>query len=148
MENKTYTQEDLDNIVSKAKANWQAKVERDYMPKTEYEILNHKHNELLSSVSKNTMKTEFLKRNGNEEAFEDFYNLSKEHLSSVDEKDLDKAFEDLSKTKTWAFNKEATKEEAPLTKNSNDPIVKQMLGKDDTTLNDELYEGTIYKIQN
>lgn len=145
---KIYTQEDLDNIVAKAKENMRVKFERDFIPKTEYDALTNKHNELLSSGKKQQIKNEFLKRNGNDDAFEDFYNVSKEHLNNTDEKDLDKTFESLSTEKKWAFNQEdKSAQQFNANQSFTDPIINEMNGGTGVK-NDELYEGTIYKINN
>lgn len=107
---KKYTQEDVDNIVSKAKENMKKK-----MVDTEtYEKLLNEYQTLKNNVRSKEIKEVYLNQGGRQEYFDDFMNLNK---SLFEVEDVQVAMKEKTLKHSWAFaeaittSKETKKEE-------------------------------------
>lgn len=129
MENELkYTQEDVDNIVEKAKSNLSAKFEKTHISREEFNELQNKYNDLLNQDKTSFIQNKFLESNGNSNAFNDFLAANND-LLALSKEDIEKKFDEVKNAKPYFFN-----QNQPV-----DNITKNMLNK-----SDDLVEGTIY----
>lgn len=142
MSEKIYTQEDMDNIVSKVKSKQEAKYEKTHISLTEYNKLQEQYNQLLEQNKVNNFKEQYMNHGGNPEAYNDFIASNKEIVSLEGEK-LEAEFVKLRESKPFYFNSKQPPHENQVTAPSDNDIVKELYQED----NSHLIEGTIYKKQ-
>ncbi|WP_300351206.1 hypothetical protein [Clostridium sp.] len=83
-----YTQEDLDNIVSKVKAKYDEK----YISRDTYDLLQSDYNKLK-------VKETFITNGGDKSKFDDFYKLEQDNLTNLTEKGTEKYFNEVKQSK-------------------------------------------------
>lgn len=127
MSEKIYSQDDFDNIVSKAKENIENKLKKNYVEKSEYERLSNEYHTLRNNVRSKEIKEYYISNGGREAYFNDFMELNKD-LFEV--QDLKESFKDKTKKHSWAF--------------MNDNIQKEETQKEDSQEFD-LYDYSNYK---
>ncbi len=125
-----YTQEDLDNIVSKVKAKYDEK----YISRDTYDLLQSDYNKLK-------VKETFITNGGDKSKFDDFYKLEQDNLTNLTEKGTEKYFNEVKQSKGWAFSSSST--DTTVKEPNDTSVVKDLLDTDD-----ELVEGTIYHNSN
>ena len=91
-DNKTYTQEELDQAIAGAKSRWEKKLERDYIAKSEYDNLKNQLDNANLQIRTPKIKEKYLSAGGNELAFNDFIKLNDNLLGIEDQQQLDNAF--------------------------------------------------------
>lgn len=109
MSEKIYSQEDFDNIVSKAKENIENKLRKNYVEKSEYEKLSNEYATLRNNVRSKEIKETYLSNGGREAYFEDFMALNKDLFEA---QDLKATFKDKTMKHSWAFMKENIQQES------------------------------------
>lgn len=129
MEDLKYTQEDVDNIVEKAKTNLSAKFEKTHISREEYNSLQAKYNDLLNQDKTNFIQNKFNQSGGNSNAFDDFMAANKQ-LLDLSKEDIEKEFDNVVNSKPYYFNQQK----------QTDTITKNMFNE-----NSDLIAGTIYK---
>ena len=65
-DNKTYTQEELDQAIAGAKSRWEKKLERDYIAKSEYDNLKSQLDNANLQIRTPKIKEKYLSAGGNE----------------------------------------------------------------------------------
>lgn len=143
MSEKVYTQEDLDNIVSKSKENLENKYSKTHIPMGEYEALKNENLQFKASAKKNEFKEVFIKNNGNPSAFDDFYGVEKDNISKIADGGTDNYFKEISAKKSFYFNNgnQVQQGQSQLSE-TEDALIKAALGNG--TTNNELFGDTIY----
>lgn len=109
MSEKIYSQEDFDNIVSKAKENIENKLRKNYVEKSEYEKLSNEYATLRNNVRSKEIKETYLSNGGREAYFEDFMALNKDLFEA---QDLKATFKDKTMKHSWAFMKDNVEKES------------------------------------
>lgn len=104
VEVKTYSQEEFDNAIASAKKRVEAKFEKAYVSKEEYDNLSAKYTELEHSAKQPYIKDAFEKLGGRKEAFNDFIKLNP-NLYDTEIKDLESVIGETSKNSPYMFNK-------------------------------------------
>lgn len=136
MEEKIYTQEDVDAIVDKVKARLEKELSsvkelNTNLAKSNEELLAYK--DKFADVS---LKSEFVKRGGNEAAWDDFKALNG-GLLELSSEELDKELESIKQSKPYYFNG-VEQNSVKLDYNGE---LKDLFGDADNSL----IEGTIYR---
>lgn len=103
MSEKIYSQDDFDNIVSKAKENIENKLRKNYVEKAEYEKLVNEYTTLRNNIRVKEIKDTYSANGGREAYFNDFMELNKD-LFQVE--DLSSAFKEKVLKHSWAFMNE------------------------------------------
>lgn len=101
--NKIYFQDDVDNIVSRSKETLTEKYNKNYVSKSEYDLIQSEYNNLVKDVKTRAIKDEFLKNGGNEKYFDDYLKLNNQ-LMDLGEKELTKQIQETTQKNSWAFN--------------------------------------------
>lgn len=117
MSEKLYSQEDFDNIVSKAKENIENKLRKNYVDKSEYEKLEQEYKTLRNNVRSKEIKETYLSNGGREAYFNDFMELNKDLF---DQEDIKGAFKEKAKKHSWAFMEDNTTKQEDSTKDNKD----------------------------
>lgn len=127
MSEKIYSQDDFDNIVSKAKENIENKLKKNYVEKSEYERLSNEYITLRNNVRSKEIKEYYISNGGRDAYFNDFMELNKDLFET---QDLKESFKEKTKKHSWAF--------------MNDNIQKEDNSKEDNQEFD-LYDYSSYK---
>lgn len=148
METKTYTQEQVNEIVESVKARQQEKfakkIENSYVELNKYNELQSKLSDLEISNKSNSFKDTFISNGGNSNAYNDFISINKDILNLEQEEQI-KKLNEIREQKPYFFNGDTNIQEPisnhkPITNGSE--IVEQMLKQENKQ---ERIEGTIYK---
>lgn len=139
---KVYTQDQLDDIVETSKRNYMEKVSKTHVVKTDYDMLLTEKQSLEGDIYKNSVKDNFLKRNGREDAFEDFFKVEGDNFKDLDSKKIDKFMDKVSADKQYYFSKHETS-----VTEHDEQLLGSMLSANGNMGNDnrDLHPGTIYK---
>lgn len=108
MSEKIYSQDDFDNIVSKAKENIENKLKKNYVEKSEYERLSNEYITLRNNVRSKEIKEYYISNGGRDAYFNDFMELNKDLFEA---QDLKESFKDKTKKHSWAFMNDNTQKE-------------------------------------
>lgn len=100
---KIYFQDDVDNIVNKSKETLTDKYNKNFVSKTEYDLLQSEHNNLIKENKLKAIKDEFVKNGGNENYFKDYMDINK-HLMELNDETLAKQVAESTNKQVWAFN--------------------------------------------
>lgn len=147
METKTYTQEQVNEIVEQVKTRQQEKfakkIENSYVELDKYNELQTKLSDLELSNKSNSFRDTFISNGGNSNAYNDFINLNKDILNLDNEAQI-KKLNEIKENKPYFFvndkQNEVVSDYKPIS-NSNE-VVKEMLSQSNTQ---KRIEGTIYK---
>lgn len=106
MENteKVYTQEEVDNIIKKAKENQQSQFERKYISKEEYGLLENKYNDLVKTIKSDSIKVAFKNLGGLESSFDDMLALNPNLLNLEDNQQLNSELSKIKEHKPYFFD--------------------------------------------
>lgn len=99
---KVYFQQDMDNIVAKAKASEKERVEKNFISKTDYEVLNSEYNNLKKEVKQNEILNNFKALGGNEKNFKDFMKIHND-LFETESKDIQAVMKTKLTESAWAL---------------------------------------------
>lgn len=99
---KIYFQNDVDNIVVKKETSLKEKFEKNFISKTDYDLLQSEHNNLLKDIKTKAIKDEFLKNGGNENYFNDYLKLNNQLMELEGEK-LTQSVKQTQNQNSWAF---------------------------------------------
>lgn len=102
-DNKTYTQDELDQAIAGAKSRWEKKLERDYIAKSEYDNLKSQLDNANLQIRVPKIKERYLNAGGNELAFNDFIKLNDNLLGIEDQQTLDNAFNECISKQSYMF---------------------------------------------
>lgn len=102
---KIYFQDDVDSIVTKKEYSLKEKFERNFVSKTDYDLLHSEHNTLLKNIKKEAIKKEFLNNGGNEKYFDDYMNLN-QNLMDMEGKDINSHIKSSAQRNPWAFSEQ------------------------------------------
>ena len=127
-DNKTYTQEELDQAIAGAKSRWEKKLERDYIAKSEYDNLKSQFNLQIRTPK---IKEKYLSAGGNELAFDGFIKLNDNLLGIEDQQQLDNAFNECINKQSYMFK--------PKKVNVNTPISETHIE------NEHFIKGTLFR---
>lgn len=100
---KIYFQNDVDNIVFKKENSLKEKFEKNYILKTDYDLLQSEHNNLVKDIKTKNIKDQFIKNGGNENYFDDYMKINST-LMDLEEKQINEHIVNTQKTNSWAFN--------------------------------------------
>lgn len=100
---KVYFQDDVDNIVAKSKDTLIEKYSRNYVAKSDYDLIQSEYNTLLKDVKTREIKDEFIKMGGNEKYFDDYIKINS-NLMDLTPQELSKSMKETTTKNTWAFN--------------------------------------------
>lgn len=147
MSDKTYTQEQVNEIVEQVKTRQQEKfakkIENSYVELDKYNELQTKFNDLELSNKSNSFKDTFISNGGNSNAYNDFILVNKDILHLEQEEQI-KKLNEIREQKPYFFvnNKpdEIVSNHKPI--NNGVEVVKQMLS---SSQKQERIPGTIYK---
>lgn len=147
METKTYTQEQVNEIVEQVKARQQEKfakkIENSYVELDKYNELQSKFNDLELSNKSNSFKDTFISNGGNSSAYNDFISINKDILNLEQEEQI-KKLNEIREQKPYFFVND--KQEEPISNhkpiNNGVEVVKEMLSQSNKQ---ERIAGTIYK---
>lgn len=103
---KIYFQNDVDNIVTKKETHLKEKMEKNFISKTDYDLLLSDYNNLSRDVKTNNVKQQFLQSGGKEEYFNDYLKINQHLLESGN--NLQKDLSDTMNANKWAFNQTNT----------------------------------------
>lgn len=103
---KIYFQNDVDNIVTKKETHLKEKMEKNFISKTDYDLLLSDYNNLSRDVKTNNVKQQFLQSGGKEEYFNDYLKINQHLLDSGN--NLQKDLSDTMNANKWAFNQTNT----------------------------------------
>lgn len=104
---KIYFQNDVDNIVIKKESSLKEKFEKNFIAKSEYDLLQSEHNNLVKDVKTKEIKESFVKNGGNEKYFEDYMKINSSLMEMENTKINDHIVES-QKINSWAFNNKST----------------------------------------
>lgn len=104
---KIYTQQDLDAILSKKEESWSKQYAKNHIDLKEFNELKEQYDNLNTQLKSNFVKEQFLKHNGMSEAFDDFI-MSNKNLLDVEPKDLGNHFKELQEKKPYFFQEPNT----------------------------------------
>lgn len=110
---RTYTQAEVDAIIAKKEARFEAKVERGYVDKGEYEALRGEVDYLKGQAKIPALRDEYLRQGGREEAFNDFVALSGEALKG-DTKNFGEVVKAAKQSKAYMFSKDPVQVDLPI----------------------------------
>ena len=130
-DNKTYTQEELDQAIAGAKSRWEKKLERDYISKSEYDNLKSQLDNANLQIRTPKIKEKYLSAGGNELAFNDFIKLNDTLLAIEDQQQLDNAFNECSNKQSYMCK--------PKKVNVNTPISETHID------NEHFIKGTLFR---
>lgn len=99
---KIYFQNDVDNIVFKKENSLKEKFEKNYILKTDYDLLQSEHNNLIKDIKTKNIKDQFIKNGGNENYFNDYMKINS-NLMELEEKQINEHIVNSQKTNSWAF---------------------------------------------
>lgn len=102
---KVYFQQDMDNIVSKAKSSEKERLEKNFISKTDYELLNSEYNNLKKEVKQNEILNNFKALGGNEKNFNDFMKIHND-LLETDSKNIQAVMKEKLTQSAWALANE------------------------------------------
>lgn len=145
---KTYTQEQVNEIVEQVKTRQQEKfakkIENSYVELDKYNELQSKLNDLELSNKSNSFKDTFISNGGNSSAYNDFINLNRDILNLDNEAQI-KKLNEIREQKPYFFVNDKQEEE-PISNhkpiNNGVEVVKEMLNQSNKQ---ERIPGTIYK---
>lgn len=103
---KIYFQNDVDNIVTKKETHLKEKMEKNFISKTDYDLLLSDYNNLSRDVKTNNVKQQFLQSGGKEEYFNDYLKINQHLLESGN--NLQKDLSQTMNANKWAFNQTNT----------------------------------------
>lgn len=102
---KVYFQSDVDNIVAKSVSGTKERYEKNFISKTDYDLLLSEHNNLKKEVKQSEVLNSFKKLSGNEKFFNDFIKIHPE-LLETETKDMDTVMKAKLSDSAWALSNE------------------------------------------
>lgn len=148
IETKTYTQEEVNEIVEQVKARQQEKfskkIENSYVELDKYNELQAKLSDLELSNKSNSFKDTFISNGGNSNAYNDFISINKDILNLSQEEQI-KKLNEIREQKPYFFDnkqEEPISNHKPINNGNGVEIVKEMLNQSNKQ---ERIPGTIYK---
>lgn len=102
---KVYFQEDMDNITAKVKSTVENQYSKNYIPKSEYDLLSAENLKMKTDLKQNTIRDLYIKNGGNEKYFNDFLKVN-QGLLDQEGKTLENSILETKKNNSWAYGKE------------------------------------------
>ena len=139
-----FTQADMDKVLAdhqKELDSFKTTFEKTHVSLDIHRTLEKENKQFKLETKTKSIKDEFLKNDGNEDFFEDFFNINSKGLLEVDEKELTNSIRAIQKTKPWAFNSSLKQEEKHDHLYNENKVLKELAGMN----NDELVADTMYR---
>lgn len=104
---KIYFQNDVDTIVQKKERSLLEKYEKNFIPKSEFDLLQSEYNNLNKNIKEKEIKQHFLDNGGNEKYFDDYLKLNPQ-LMDLDSDMLKDSINQSTQKNQWAFGIQQT----------------------------------------